>query len=99
MISPAPVNIYPYETPRSFRWDYVYLHGDAENVYKQPRNAPDLFKADRAMPKEECNCLCMIMDQPALAVVRYHMGKLGGRVALLSDTEGLKHVLSPEEWL
>jgi len=95
----TPINIYPFDEPRMFRWDFIYLHGDAEMVWDQLENAPDLFTADRAMPKEECNILCMIMDQPALAIVRNRHNRLCGRVALLSDTEGLKDILTPEEWI
>jgi len=94
----TPVNIYPFREAQMFRWDYVYLHGKAEAVMYQPHDAPDLFSANVAKPKEECNILCSIGGLPALAVIRNHMGQLGGRIALLTDTYGLKHILTPEEW-
>jgi hypothetical protein len=96
---PIPhVSIYPYREANMFQWPYVYLHGNAELVYEQPRNAPDLFSADCAMPKQETNVFCMVGNEPALAVIRMHYGILGGRVALLSDTDALKHALTPEKW-
>jgi hypothetical protein len=96
-------NIDAYDTSEHV-WSYVYLHGAAEDAmayHYQVQNittAPDIFGADAPKPVEEGNYLVSVLDRPALAVIAIHHGILGGRVALLSDTEGLAHALDVKSW-
>jgi hypothetical protein len=79
------------------RWPYVYLHGDAEFPYNPEGDAPDIFLADAPKP-EAGNYLVIVRGEPALAVIAMHYGILCGRVALLSDTKAMKHILSVDDW-
>ena len=91
-------NIYPDDlnAETNYRWNYCYLHGQAERVFEQ--EVPDLFEADDSMPSQEGNYVVSIDGHHAIAVIRMHLGTLGGRIALVDDTEALKHALSPEDW-
>jgi len=91
-------------TDGDYRWNYVYLHGKAEDAMayeysvRNINEAPDIFAADAEMPKEAGNYLVDLFGRPALAVIAPHHGILGGRVALLGDTEGLREALDIEGW-
>jgi len=93
-----PVEIYPFDTPYEFVWNFVYLHGKAECIMEQEQSAPDLFRANQTKPTQEGNYLCSINGELAVAVLAIRHGLLTGRVALLSDSEALKHALTPEDW-
>mgnify|MGYP001815048026 CR=1 FL=1 len=85
-------------------WHFCYLHGDAEDVMAYDNEvhgvseASDLFASDVPMPLEAGNYLVNLFDRPALAVIAPHHGIIAGRVALLSDNEGLRHALDVENW-
>jgi hypothetical protein len=87
----------------SYRWNYVYLHGGAEDLmagHYDAHNigeAPDIFSSNQPMP-EEGNYVVTIFGVPAIAVIAKHHGILGGRIALLADTEALRHALDVEAW-
>lgn len=82
---------------KNHRWSFCYLHGKAEEVYEQ--QVPDMFEASEPMPEQEGNYIVDIDGHPAIAVLRQRHGTLGGRIALVEDTEALKHALSPEDWM
>lgn len=85
-------------------WSFVYLHGKAEDVMAYDNEvqghdeAPDLFSANVPHPRKAGNYLVSVFDRPALAVIAEHHGMLAGRIALLSDSEGLAHALDVENW-
>jgi len=85
------------------RWPFAYLHGKAEDVAQSKASEdgeqviPDIFISDTPMPGEG-NHLAYLYGEPVLAVIRQRHGILAGRVALLSDTEALKHALDVFSW-
>lgn len=91
------INIFNMDSGK-YRWEYCYLHGNAEEAIHNEDDAPDMFTADVPMPTEEGIFACSINGQPAVAVIAPRYGYLGGRIALVSDYEGLNHALTPEKW-
>lgn len=91
------IHILPQDDKHGYRWSFCYLHGKAEDIMDQ-RGAPDIFTATEAMPDEPGSYYCTINGRHAVAVIAMHYERLGGRVALVSDIEALKHVLTPEDW-
>ena len=92
------------ENEGEYRWSYVYLHGTAEDAMRYHNGvqgyggAPDIFCADAPKPEKAGNYLVTVLDRPAMAVIEIHDGILSGRVALLSDREGLAHALDVKAW-
>lgn len=85
--------------PIGHRWGFCYLHGKAEDVLPYSDDcAPDIFTASIPIPTKPGIYPCTIMGQKALAVLDIHLGRMGGRVALVSDTRSLEHALTPEDW-
>jgi len=79
-------------------WVLSYLHGKAEDVPPPCDEAPDSFTASMPMPTEPGAYPCNLYGQPAVAVIGMHCGRLGGRVALVTDIDALKHVLDVAAW-
>ncbi len=99
MGTPTHINIFPDETADKYRWQFCYLHGNAEFEYNPETGiAPDIFMADEPMPEQEGNYLVWIDGQPAVAVIAMHYNTLSGRIALISDTEALRHALDTKSW-
>ncbi len=95
------INLYPESafSNEMHRWQFCYLHGNAEFEYNQDScSAPDIFIADAPMPETAGNYLVFINGEPAVAVIAMHYTTLSGRVALISDTEALTHALNENAW-
>ena len=87
------------DDPMGHRWGFCYLHGKAEDVeLPNTGSAPDIFTASIPIPTEPGIYPCTIAGQKALAVLDIHLGRIGGRVSLVSDTPALEHALTPEDW-
>lgn len=93
------IQIFSGEDSLGYRWQFCYLHGNAEDVLKDSEDcAPDIFTASESMPDEPGTYPCTINGLAAVAVIAMHYGRLGGRVAMVRDTKSLKHALTPEDW-
>lgn len=80
-------------------WPFVYLHGEVESLIGHKDCAPDMFFATEPMPTTPGTYYGRMYDgQPVIIMLAEHLGCLGGRAALLTDTEALRHVISPEDW-
>ena len=87
------IQILAEDSPRGYRWDYCYLHGQAQDM-----NRHDIFMATQPMPTEAGNYLCTLQGAPVVAVIAQRRGMLNGRLALLNDTEALTEALDVEGW-
>lgn len=92
------IQIFSGDDKLGYRWSFCYLHGDAEDALDPDGSASDIFTASESMPDEPGSYPCTINGKSAVAVIAMHYNKLGGRVAMVSDTVSLKHALTPEDW-
>lgn len=98
--------------PQIHRWAFVYLHGQAEHEGNEDV-APDIFYAnvsleelglDKPWPSNPYMPAVIPVEIAGkglgIAVVTRSMNDvtISGRVALLSDSEGLAHVLRVKDW-
>lgn len=90
-------------------WHFVYLHGEAESLSAEMiaqngwyDGAADLCVLDGPHPTTAGEYACTLYGRPAVAVIakRGHtdLRFMCGRVALLSDAEGLAHARAVELW-
>ena len=92
-------------------WPFCYFHGEAEDrnyeAFQNGGDAPDLSVADEPIDKYIKGDLvgsvaipCTAYGEPAVVIVsrdRFRNG-ISGRIALIADIKGMKHVYSIEDW-
>lgn len=93
IIPTETIEIYREDSTEGFRWQYCYLHGEAEAI-----NEHDIFMASIPMPTEPCVLHVDIQGHSAIAVIEHHYGILSGRIALASDKEALDHAMNEGDW-
>lgn len=86
-------------------WHFVYLHGQAEDRnYERAAEhdfvdeAGDLIACSTPLPTEAGEYTAMLYGEEVVVVLADRGGWLGGRAALASDEQALRHVRAPIDW-